>query len=372
MLSCTGAPEAEIKSAYKKLALEWHSDKNNHSSDTATIRFQQATGAYQLLAAEKTEAHMSLEDILDLLNMMFFGAMGGFPFHRRRFVFSNGDRDRFYISDDGNVDDLLNPSGGSHEPSAYPCQSSREPYHRTQASSSNTSTAHTTPPLLAPVTVAKSPYKGGIRKPLATGEVVKKKRKVLHLSDSEGSDSMDFTVDEELLASVSGVMPSKRTEQARAAGKMRSAVVVTRVKTTPPLLAPVTVAKSPYKGGIPKPLATGEVVKKKLKVLHLSDSKGSDSMDFLVDEELLASVSGVMPSKRTEQARAAGKMRSAVVVTRVKTAIEFSRKTTLTAKIKQGKMASASPSIKLPAKRRHSPFDWFEGPDVDTTSESED
>ncbi|XP_061437685.1 uncharacterized protein LOC133362765 isoform X1 [Lethenteron reissneri] len=88
-----------------------------------------------------------------------------------------------------------------------------------------------TPPLLAPVTVAKSPSKGGILKPLATGEVVKKKRKVLHLSDSEGSDSMDFMVDEELLASVSGVMPSKRTEQARAAGKMRSAVVVTSVKT---------------------------------------------------------------------------------------------------------------------------------------------
>ncbi|XP_061437458.1 uncharacterized protein LOC133362527, partial [Lethenteron reissneri] len=140
-----GAPEAEIKSAYKKLALEWHSDKNNHSSDTAAIRFQQATGAYQLLAAEKTEAHMSLEDILDLLNVMFFGAMGGFPFHRQRFVFSNGDRDKFCISDDGNVDDLLNPSGGSHEPSAYPCQSSREPCHGTQASSSssNTSTAHT-------------------------------------------------------------------------------------------------------------------------------------------------------------------------------------------------------------------------------------
>ncbi|XP_061437450.1 E3 ubiquitin-protein ligase COP1-like [Lethenteron reissneri] len=145
-----------------------------------------------------------------------------------------------------------------------------------------------------------------------------------------------------------------------------------QLEATPPLLAPVTVAKSPYKGGIPKPLATGEVVKKKRKVLHLSDSEGSDSMDFTVDEELLASVSGVMPSKRTEQARAAGKMRSAVVVTSVKTAIEISRKTTLTAKIKQGKMVSASPSIKLPAKRRHSPFDWFEGPDVDTTSESED
>ncbi|XP_061437734.1 golgin subfamily B member 1-like isoform X2 [Lethenteron reissneri] len=242
-----------------------------------------------------------------------------------------------------------------------------------------------TPPWLAPVTVAKSPYKGGILKPLATGEVVKRRRKVLHLSDSDGSDVMDFIVDEELLASVSGVMTSKRTEQAGAAGKMRSGIVLTTrdevmlpaVQTTPPWLAPVTVAKSPYKGGILKPLATGEVVKRRRKVLHLSDSEGSDVMDFMVDEELLASVSGVMTSKRTEQAGAAGKMRSGIVLpTRdevklpaVQTAIEISA---LTGEVEQEMMASASPSIKLPAKQRYSPFDWFDSPDVDTTSESED
>ncbi|XP_061437764.1 uncharacterized protein LOC133362837 [Lethenteron reissneri] len=243
----------------------------------------------------------------------------------------------------------------------------------------------TTPPWLAPVTVAKSPYKGGILKPLATGEVVKRRRKVLHLSDSDGSDVMDFIVDEELLASVSGVMPSKRTEQAGAAGKMRSDIVLTTrdevmlpaLQTTPPWLAQVSVAKSPYKGGILKPLATGEVVKRRRKVLHLSDSDGSDVMDFIVDEELLASVSGVMPSKRTEQAGAAGKMRSDIVLTTrdevmlpaLQTAIEISA---LTGEVEQEMMASASPSIKLPAKQRYSPFDWFDSPDVDTTSESED
>ncbi|XP_078477567.1 uncharacterized protein LOC144738404 isoform X2 [Lampetra planeri] len=241
----------------------------------------------------------------------------------------------------------------------------------------------TTPPWLAPVTVTKSPSKGGILKPLATGEVVNRRRKVLHLSDSEGSECMDFIVDEELLASVSGVMPSKRTEKARAAGKMRSDIVLTcdevmlpAVQTTPPLLEPVSVAKSPSKGGILKPLATGEVVKRRRKVLHLSDSEGSECMDFMVDEELLASVSGVMPSKRTEKARAAGKMRSDIVLTcdevmlpAVQTAIEISA---LTGEVEQGMMVSASPSIKLPAKQRYTPFDWFDGPDVDTTSESED
>ncbi|XP_078740368.1 uncharacterized protein LOC144953661 [Lampetra fluviatilis] len=50
-----------------------------------------------------------------------------------------------------------------------------------------------TPPLLEPVSVAKSPSKGGVLKPLATGEVVKRRRKVWYLSDTEGSEVMDFT-----------------------------------------------------------------------------------------------------------------------------------------------------------------------------------
>nr|XP_032806311.1 dnaJ homolog subfamily C member 21-like [Petromyzon marinus] len=135
-----GASEAEIKSAYKKLALEWHPDKNNNS-ETATIKFQQVTGAYQLLTAERNEAHMSLDEMLDLFNMMFFGAGGGFPFYRPRFVFINGDRDEFYSSDDSDMEYLFNPSRGFHETNAYPRQSGRESYHRTHASST-TSTAH--------------------------------------------------------------------------------------------------------------------------------------------------------------------------------------------------------------------------------------
>src|SRR6266542_2913733 len=41
--------EQEIKSAYRKLAMQYHPDKNPHSKDESTERFKEITEAYGIL-----------------------------------------------------------------------------------------------------------------------------------------------------------------------------------------------------------------------------------------------------------------------------------------------------------------------------------
>ncbi|CAN0393196.1 unnamed protein product [Lampetra planeri] len=158
--------------------------------------------------------------------------------------------------------------------------------------------------------------------------------------------------------------------------------IITRVTQASPLPAPVTVAKSASRGFL-KPLAMGNIMNKKRKVFYWSDSESSDGMGLVVDEQLMQSISGVMPSKRTEKTKAAAKISKqsqrdmsrvlgridqnpSIFFAKPNKAIGISRKTTLTRKAKQGKILSALPPIKPPAKQRDTTFSWLKIQDVYT------
>eukprot|EP01016_Furgasonia_blochmanni_P010461 TRINITY_DN1443_c0_g1_i1.p1 TRINITY_DN1443_c0_g1~~TRINITY_DN1443_c0_g1_i1.p1 ORF type:complete len:547 (+),score=117.73 TRINITY_DN1443_c0_g1_i1:65-1705(+) len=94
----TATPD-EIKKAYKKLALKWHPDKNNHSEEArleAEKHFKEIGEAYAVLSDEKKrqryDSGMDLEEGFDgfggggmgvdpnqIFSMFFGGGGGGFP-----------------------------------------------------------------------------------------------------------------------------------------------------------------------------------------------------------------------------------------------------------------------------------------------------
>lgn len=69
------AEESEIKSAFRKLALQWHPDKNAHRLDEATEKFKEIQAAYAVLSDEQERSWYDhhRDDILGGLD----GASGG-------------------------------------------------------------------------------------------------------------------------------------------------------------------------------------------------------------------------------------------------------------------------------------------------------
>ena len=49
----TNATEAEIKKAYRQLALKWHPDKNPNNLKEAEKRFKEISEAYEVLSDSK-------------------------------------------------------------------------------------------------------------------------------------------------------------------------------------------------------------------------------------------------------------------------------------------------------------------------------
>ncbi|XP_022098254.1 hsp70-Hsp90 organizing protein 1-like isoform X2 [Acanthaster planci] len=73
-----GASEADVRAAYKRLALKWHPDK--HANDeAATEKFQEISAAYKYLTTEeRTEHILTMDDMFELFAQIFFGSRASY------------------------------------------------------------------------------------------------------------------------------------------------------------------------------------------------------------------------------------------------------------------------------------------------------
>ncbi|KAJ4779348.1 DnaJ protein P58IPK [Rhynchospora pubera] len=76
---------AEIKRAYKKLALQWHPDKNQDKREEAEAQFREIAAAYEVLGDDDKRARYDRGEDLDEMGMG--GGGGGNPFGGQQFTF---------------------------------------------------------------------------------------------------------------------------------------------------------------------------------------------------------------------------------------------------------------------------------------------
>ena len=101
------ASAAEIKSAYRKLALKWHPDRNKEKD--ATEKFKEINEAYEVLSSPEKKAKY------DQFGHAAFGGGTGFnPFGQQ----SSGNPFSSYYSTGGNInfEDLFGGQGGFSDP----------------------------------------------------------------------------------------------------------------------------------------------------------------------------------------------------------------------------------------------------------------
>lgn len=94
------ASAAELKSAYRKLALEWHPDKNK--SPEAETRFKEINEAYQVLSDSTKKAQYDQFGHAPQGGNPFGGSAGGGPF---RYTYSTGGDNPFAGADFGGFSD---------------------------------------------------------------------------------------------------------------------------------------------------------------------------------------------------------------------------------------------------------------------------
>ncbi|XP_071910516.1 dnaJ protein P58IPK homolog [Coffea arabica] len=82
------APVSEIKKAYKKLALQWHPDKNVDNREEAEAKFREIAAAYEVLGDEEKRARYdSGEDIDDMGSGMGGGGFNPYGGGGQQFTF---------------------------------------------------------------------------------------------------------------------------------------------------------------------------------------------------------------------------------------------------------------------------------------------
>ena len=90
------ATDAQIRKAYKKLAMKWHPDKNRENQVEAEARFKEVSEAYQVLSDKKKRNQYDNRGNYSHYNASDFG----FKFMNSRDLFKEFFNDDFFAEED--------------------------------------------------------------------------------------------------------------------------------------------------------------------------------------------------------------------------------------------------------------------------------